>query len=197
MPKILWQNDSYEKLDCSQWYTIINIRFFTFDWPWGQGHIYIAQYPFHHVTYTPAKFEVDTFNSLGGDTFTKQYTLFDLDLYVNVTQKVAQYHQHHVTYAPSKFEVATPNSLGGDAFARKYIIWPLIFTLVSRLHGMFPSTLYIMWPMYLQSLKLLHPKVKEIQLQEMWWTHAQTDGRQTKFDSKLINLFFYLKSGCN
>ena len=74
------------------------------------------------MTYTPAKFEVDTFNSLGGDTFTKQNTLFDLDLYVKVTQKVAQYHQHHVTYAPSKFEVATPNSLGGDAFARKYII---------------------------------------------------------------------------
>ena len=28
----------------------------------------IAQYPLHYVTYAPAKFEVATANSLGGDT---------------------------------------------------------------------------------------------------------------------------------
>ena len=31
----------------------------------------IAQYPLHHVTYTPAKFEVTTSNSFGEDTITR------------------------------------------------------------------------------------------------------------------------------
>ena len=29
----------------------------------------VAQYPLHHVTYVPAKFEVATSNSLGGDVY--------------------------------------------------------------------------------------------------------------------------------
>ena len=49
-------------------------------------------------------------------------TLFDLDLWVKVTQDVAQYPLHHVTYSDSKFEVATSHSLGGDAFTSKYTI---------------------------------------------------------------------------
>ena len=82
-----------------------------------------------------------------------QYLTFDLDLRVKVTQNVAQYPPHHVTCSATKFEVATSNGLGGDTFTRKYIIWPL--TLGSRSHKMLPSTLYIMWAIQLQSLKLL------------------------------------------
>ena len=33
----------------------------------------VAQYPLHHVTYAPVKFEVDMWNSLGGDGFTRKY----------------------------------------------------------------------------------------------------------------------------
>ena len=94
---------------------------------------------------------------------------------------------HHVTYPQAKFEVATSKSLWGDAFTRKNIIWPLTLTLGSRSHEMSPSTLYIMWSMRLQSLKLLRPTVKEkIQLQEMWQTDRRTDIRRTDFGTKLI-----------
>ena len=44
----------------------------------GQGQTRnIAQYPLHHMTYAPAKFEVAMFNSLGGNAFTR---VFDLTL---------------------------------------------------------------------------------------------------------------------
>ena len=43
----------------------------------GQRTHNVAQYPLHHVTYTPANFEVATSNSSGGDVFTKK-SLFDL-----------------------------------------------------------------------------------------------------------------------
>ena len=82
--------------------------------------------------------------------------MHSLENFVKVKQ-IVQYPLHHVTYALANFEVATSNGLGGDAFTRKCIIWPL--TLVSRSHKMLPSTLYIMWPMILQSLKLLRPMV--------------------------------------
>ena len=36
-----------------------------------KGTQYIAQYSLHHVTYTPAKFEVAVSNALGGDAFTR------------------------------------------------------------------------------------------------------------------------------
>ena len=35
----------------------------------------VAQYPLHHVTYLGTKFEVVTSNGLGGDVFTRKYTL--------------------------------------------------------------------------------------------------------------------------
>ena len=35
----------------------------------------IAQYPLHHVTYLGTKFEVATFNGLGGDAFTTKNDL--------------------------------------------------------------------------------------------------------------------------
>ena len=58
-----------------------------------------------------------------------------------------------MTYVPAKFAAATSNSLEGDACTRKHIIWPRSHTLL--------STFYIMWPIYLQGLKLLRPTVKE------------------------------------
>ena len=154
----------------------------------------ITRYPLYHMTYAPAKFEAATSNSLGGDAFLQEKTLFVIHLEVKVTQNVflypphhvtyapvkfvvamsnsfggyaftrkyitqnvTQYPPHHVTYAPAKFEVAESNRLGWDAFTRKYIIWPLTLTL--RSHEMSPSTLYFMWSMHLQSLKLLRPTV--------------------------------------
>ena len=77
-----------------------------------------------------------------------QYLTFDVDLGVKVTQNVARYPLHHVTYSATKFEVATSNGLGAKTFTRKYNIWPLL-----------PSTLNIMWPIQLQSLKLLPLKI--------------------------------------
>ena len=95
------------------------------------------------------------------------YLTYDLDLGVKFIGNVAKYPQHHVAYTPTKFEVPTSYSLRGDAFTIKYILWPLNLTLESRLYKMLPSTLYIMWHMKLQSLKLLHPTVyKEMHLQE-------------------------------
>ena len=34
----------------------------------------VAQFPLHHVTYSPTKFEVATSNGLRGDTFTRNVT---------------------------------------------------------------------------------------------------------------------------
>ena len=52
----------------------------------------------------------------------QENTLFDLDLWVKVTQNVAQCPLHHVAYAPTEFEVTTSKGLGGDAFTRKFNI---------------------------------------------------------------------------
>ena len=35
----------------------------------------VAQLPLHHVTYTPAKFEVAMSNELGGNAFTRKYII--------------------------------------------------------------------------------------------------------------------------
>ena len=69
----------------------------------------LPEYPLHHVTYAPAKFEIATSNILGGDI---HYSTFDLE--VNVTWNVTQYPLHHVTYAPEMFKVNTSNGLGGQ-----------------------------------------------------------------------------------
>ena len=73
------------------------------------------------MTYSPAKFEVATSNSLEKMDL-QESKLYDLDLGVKVTQNVVQYHPHHVTYAPVNFEVAMSNGSGEDSFTRKYII---------------------------------------------------------------------------
>ena len=75
-------------------------------------------------------------------------------------QYFAQYQLHHVSNPATKFEVATSNLLGGDTFTRKWMIWSLTLTFWSRSHEMLPSTLYIMWPIQLQSLKLLRKGFK-------------------------------------
>ena len=64
-----------------------------------------------------------------------------------------------LTKASAKFEVVTPNSLGGDAFTRKYIISPLTLTLGQGQTRNIAQYPYIIWPMHLQSLKLLCPTV--------------------------------------
>ena len=68
----------------------------------------IAQYHLLHVTYASAKFDFATSNGLGGDAFTRKYTISPLTLTLGQghTQNVAQYPLHHRTNAPAKFEVA-------------------------------------------------------------------------------------------
>ena len=64
----------------------------------------VAQYPQHHVTYAPAKFDV-AHPMEKEKMHLQENTLFDLE--VKVTLNVAQYPRHHVTYAPAKFDIAT------------------------------------------------------------------------------------------
>ena len=81
----------------------------------------------------------------------QENTVFDLG---QVTWDCAQYPLNHVTYTAAKFEVSTSIGFRGDAFTRKYNIWSF---LGSRSHQMLSSSsLYIMWPMQMQSLVLLH-----------------------------------------
>ena len=87
---------------------------------------------------------------LGGDAFTRiHYLTFELD--VKFTQNIAQlqYPLHHVTFAPENVQ------------------WFRRSCIYMKIHEMLPSTIYIMLPMHLQSLKLLPPTVKEkMHLQE-------------------------------
>ena len=65
-----------------------------------------AQYPLHHVTCAPAKFEDFRLRCI----YKKIHSLtFDLDLEVNVTQNVAQYPLRHVIYASAMFKVVRSN----------------------------------------------------------------------------------------
>ena len=57
------------------------MHYLTFDLDLGVKVIqYVSQYPLHHVTYAPAKFEVASSNGLGGDqqndTFTRKYIIW-------------------------------------------------------------------------------------------------------------------------
>ena len=129
--------------------------------------------------------------------------IFDLDLGVKVIQNVTQYPLHYVTFSATKFEVAMSKGLGGDAFTRKFNIWPLTLTLGSRSHKMLPSTLYIMWPIQLQSLKVLCLTVKkEIQLQEntifdLWpWPWGQGHTKCCPVPSTSCDLFNYKVWSC-
>ena len=69
-----------------------------------------------------------------------------------------------MTFAPAKFEIAMSNSLEEDAFTRNY----LTFDLGVKAAQMLLSILYIMWPIHLQGLMLLHLTVEEeMHLQEL------------------------------
>ena len=70
------------------------------------------------MTYASTEFEVSMSKGLGGDAFTRKFSIFYLDLGAKVTRNVAQNPLHHVTYSATKFEVSMPNRLGGDTFTR-------------------------------------------------------------------------------
>ena len=136
-------------------------KYIIWSWPQGQGHMNCCLVPSTSCDLCTGKIWSCYFQKFMRRCVYKKihFLTFDpnLDLRVKVTKNVTQYPRHYVTYAQAKFEVATSKSLWGDAFTGKYIIWPLTLTLGSRSHKILPSTLYIMWSMHLQSLKLLRP----------------------------------------
>ena len=132
----------------------------------------VAQYLLHHATYAPTKFEIAMSNRLGGDAFTRKFmiwpwtwgqshkkcclvpsTLCDLCTY-KVWNCYVQQIRRRCTYKKRLY---------------------LTLTLGSRSQKMLPSTLHIMWPMHLQSLKLLHPRLKRKYIIWPWpWYQGHT-----------------------
>ena len=49
-------------------------------------------------------------------------TLFDLDLWVKVTQNASKYPLHYVTLSDTKYEVATSDGLGGNTFTKTHYL---------------------------------------------------------------------------
>ena len=130
-------------------------KFNVWPWPWGQGHTECC--PVRSTSCDLFSYNVW---SCYVYPFRRRYIykkihFLTLDLRVKVTQNIAQYPLHYVTYSATKIVVAMSSRLGGDTFTRKYIIWPLTLTFGSRSHKMLSSTLYIMWPIQIQSLMLL------------------------------------------
>ena len=136
------------KLDCSWWYTIANMRYFTF-WPWC--HFYTKWCPVtsHHVTFALTKFEFAMSVGLEVDALARKCIKWTFTLTIKVTRN-AKYPLN----APAKFEVVASNGLRVDAFTRICIFdirhWP--WSPKSRSHTMLPSTLW--HP--LTCVKLLH-----------------------------------------
>ena len=79
-----------------------------------------SQIPAFELTKASAKFEVATYNRLGGDAFTRKFIILLLTMTLGhgQTGNVAQYPLHNMTYAPAKFEAAMSNGLGGNTFTR-------------------------------------------------------------------------------
>ena len=74
-----------------------------------------AQYPLHHVTYGPAKFEVEVQRFRRRCIYKKVHYLtcnLDLGVRAKVTRNIPKYPLHFVTFAPAKFEIAMSNCLG-------------------------------------------------------------------------------------
>ena len=65
--------DQMASSETSYVFTIANNRLFTIDLEVKVTQNFV-QYPLHHVTDAPAKFEVATTNCLGGDTITRNHT---------------------------------------------------------------------------------------------------------------------------
>ena len=64
----------------------------------------------HHVTYVPAKFELQL--PIVKKVHLQENRLFDIYSKVkalNATRNYGQYPLHHVTYAPAKVDAATSN----------------------------------------------------------------------------------------
>ena len=115
-------------------------------WPWGKGHIKYCPVPTVWSCYVQRFRRICIYKNLTLGSWSQKM----------LPSTPGQYPLHHVTNSPAKFEVATSSSLGGDAFTTIGIIWPLTLR----------STLYIMWPMHLQSLKLLYVRNLKMYLQE-------------------------------
>ena len=124
-------------------------------WPWGQSHTKCYPVPstsFH--LYVPAKFEVAMSNGLGEAALTRKYIIWPWSC-VKVTQNVAQHPL--CTCKIWSYYVQWFRRCIYFNFTRKYIPWPW----GQGLHETSPSTLYIMWSIYLQSLMLLHPTLDD------------------------------------
>ena len=102
----------------------------------------VAQYPRHHVTYAPAKF--DTAHPKVKEMHLQENTLFDLDLRVKDTRNVAQCPLHYLCY---KVWSDFVKRFRRKSIYKKIQYWPV------------PSTSCVMWPIQLQSLMLLCQKV--------------------------------------
>ena len=71
----------HKKIDCSRWYTMAYTSFLPLALNLeSMSDKMLSYYPLHHVTYTPAKFEVATSNSLGADAFTRKKHYLTLTL---------------------------------------------------------------------------------------------------------------------
>ena len=194
---ILYVNMMCE-LDFSQWYSIANTRFlsnqsicnvwlcyvqgfrrrciykkvhhFTFDIDFRSGTTQnVAQYPLHHMTYAPSKFEVAMSNGLGGNAFTRN-TWFDLNprsrshealpstLCDLCTCKVWSYYGQRLRRCIKKihWDQGHTKCCPVPSTSCHLCISKVRCCYVWRLRR---RCICIMWPNHLQSLKLLGQKV--------------------------------------
>ena len=110
----------------------------------------VAQYSPHHVIYAPAKLEVAKSNRLGEEAFKRKYIIWPWP----------QGSRSHKASPSTSCDICIYKvcSCHIQQLRRRYIYkkcirWP--WPPRSRSYEVLPNTLYIMWPMHLQSLKLL------------------------------------------
>ena len=117
----------------------------------------VDQYPLHHMTYAPAKFEASMSSGIGGNALTRNIW-FDLD-----TRS-----RSHEALPSTSCDLCTCKLWSCyDQWLRRCITKKIHWLTLtprsrgSRSHKVLPSTLHIMCRMDQQSLMLLHPMVKE------------------------------------
>ena len=112
----------------------------------------VAQYPRHHVTYAPPKFDIATSHGWGDDASTRKYIKWPWPSGQGHTKCCPEPSTSCdlFSYKVWSFYV---KRFRRRCIYKKFNIWPL--TLCHRSHEMLPSTLYIMWPILLHSLKLM------------------------------------------
>ena len=119
--------------------------------------------PLHHVPYVPAKFEIAMANGVG-DAFTRTYIIWPWPWGQGHT-KCCPVPSTSCNLCTNKVWCCYIPLLMGRCIYKK--LHYLTLTPRSRSHEILPSALYIMWPMRLQSLKLLRQQVlEEMHLQE-------------------------------